>query len=790
MVLLALAFVAGALGLQHLPYLPAPYWAAVLLPLLLVSLLRRDHFLGRIHLVLFVFGAGFFWAALHAHIRLADELPHQWEGRDLQLIGVVATMPQQQERGERFEFDVEQVLTAGSQVPNHISLTWYAEQSADPRRAITHFHAGERWQLTVRLKRPHGTLNPHGFDFEAWALENDIRATGYIRKDASNRLVDTLVLRPGYLVEAVRENIRQRMQTVLTQQRYGGILQALAIGDEAAISQSDWQTFLHTGTNHLMSISGLHITMLAGLGFSLVHVLWRRSEKLALALPARKAATLAGVLIALTYALIAGFSVPAQRTFFMLLVIALALWSGRNVSIARVLALALLVVVVLDPWAVLAPGFWLSFGAVAVIAYAVGGRLQRPHWLREAVQVQWAVSLGLGPLLLVLFHQVSIISPIANAIAIPLVSLVVVPLTLAGSLLPLPWLLSLAHAAMAICMVGLEWLAALPLSTWQQHAPPVWTLPLAIAGVCWVLLPRGFPMRWLGLIALMPMLFLRPVPLANGTMQVTILDVGQGLAVVVQTAAHTLLYDAGPRYSTQSDSGARIVVPYLRGQGIHRLDGMVISHDDNDHAGGMTSVLAQLPVGWVSSSFPPESLLADANHASCVAGQSWTWDGVRFDMLHPDADSYQKRIKDNDRSCVLRVSTRYGSLLLPGDIERRAERDLVRTMQISAADVLVVPHHGSKTSSTVEFIEQVRPQIAIFAVGYRNRFGHPKRDIIERYQHAGSRLYRTDHDGALLIDFGAEQAITVSRWREQARRYWRDTSPAATGLLAQIEAAR
>lgn len=791
MVLLALAFVAGAFGLQQLPYLPAPYWVAVLLPLLLVTLLRRDHFLGRIHLVLFAFGAGFFWAALHAHIRLADELPHQLEGRDLQLIGVVASMPQQQERGERFEFDVEQVLTAGAQVPDHVSLSWYAEHASSSNQNVTRFHAGERWQLTVRLKRPHGTLNPHGFDFEAWALENNIRATGYVRKEMSNRLVDALVPSPGYLVEAAREKIRQRMQTVLAQQRYGGILQALAIGNEAAISQPDWQTFLHTGTNHLMSISGLHITMLAGLGFSLVHVLWCRSEKLALALPARKAATLAGVLIALAYALIAGFSVPAQRTFFMLLVIALALWSGRNVSIARTLALALLVVVVLDPWAVLAPGFWLSFGAVAMIAYALGGRLQRPHWLREAVQVQWAVSLGLVPLLLVLFHQVSIISPIANAIAIPLVSLVVVPLTLAGSLLPLSWLLALAHEVMAMCMAGLQWLAALPLSTWQQHAPPVWTLPLALVGVCWILLPRGFPMRWLGLIALMPMLFLRPVPLANGTMQATILDVGQGLAVVVQTAAHTLVYDTGPRYSTQSDSGARIVVPFLRGAGVRRVDAMVVSHHDNDHAGGMASVLAQIPVEQVVSSFLDESLgMAKAKHTSCVAGQSWTWDGVRFDMLHPAAGSYQKRIKDNDRSCVLRVSTRYGSLLLPGDIERRAERDLVRGMQISASDVLVVPHHGSKTSSTAEFIEQVRPQIAIFTVGYRNRFGHPKPSIVERYQHAGSQLYRTDRDGALLLDIDDTGTVAVRRWRAEARRYWHDASPDAAGLLAEIGAAR
>lgn len=791
MTLFALAFVAGAWMLQQLSYLPAPYWAVVLFPLLLVSVLSTPRWASRITFFLLAFGLGFFWAAGHAHWRLADELPHEWEGRDIQLVGVVATMPQPQERGERFEFDVEQVLTVDARVPSHISLTSYAESNTVPNRSSAMFHAGERWQLTVRLKRPHGTLNPHGFDFEAWALENNIRATGYVRKHDGNHKLDSLVIRPTYLVEAVRETIRQHMQTTLAGERYVGILQALAIGDEAAIQQADWQTFLQTGTNHLMSISGLHITMLAGLAFGLVHALWRRSEKPTLWMPARKAATLAGVLVALIYALIAGFSVPAQRTFLMLLVIALALYSGRHVSIVRVLALALLVVVLLDPWAVLSSGFWLSFGAVAVIAYALGGRLQRPYWLREAVQVQWAVSLGLVPLLLVLFHQVSVISPLANALAIPLVSLVVVPLTLAGSLLPLPWLLNLAHEIMTAGMGGLQWLSALPVSTWQQHAPPGWTLPLALLGVLFVLLPRGFPMRWMGLIALLPMVLLRPPAIPASTMQVAVLDVGQGLAVVVQTATHVLLYDTGPRYSTQSDSGARIVVPFLRGAGIGRLDGMVVSHHDSDHDGGMASVLTQIPTGWLASSLPTDTpVTAGVRHLPCMAGQSWLWDGVRFDMLHPSAVSYSKRVKDNDRSCVLRVSTPFGSLLLPGDIERRAERELVRTGQILAADVLLVPHHGSKTSSTREFIGQVDPKVAIFTVGYRNRFGHPKEDVIARYQENGSQLFRTDRDGALLLNFYGPQAMHIRRWRSEARRYWHDAAPDQARLLAEIGAAR
>lgn len=805
MPLLALTFVLGAWLLQQMPFLPSLLWLAVLLPVLAALYKYRNNFpIRSISLALLALIAGFMWAALYAQWRLADELPPAWEGQDIQLIGVVASMPQQQERGERFEFDVERILTPHAVAPRHLSLSQYNEFGGSARFKTTSnipkFHAGERWQLTVRLKRPHGTLNPHGFDFEAWALERNIRATGYVHKDAANHKLGEFVIRPAYVVEMVREKIRERMSSVLRGQPYGGVLQALAIGDESAVAQPDWQIFLRTGTNHLISISGLHITMLAGMVFGCVYALWRRMESLTLKLPARKAATVAGAVAALLYALVAGFSVPTQRTLYMLTVFAVALWAGRNISIVRVLALALLLVVVLDPWAVLAPGFWLSFGAVAVIAYALGGRLQRPHWLRDAVFTQWAVSLGLVPLLLVLFQQVSIISPLANAFAIPLISLLVVPLTLLGSLLPLDWPLQLAHMMIAVCMQCLQWLAALPLSTWQQHSPPAWTLPLALLGVLWMLLPRGFPMRWLGLAGLLTMLLLVPPHPLTGAMQVAVLDVGQGLAVVIRTAGHALLYDTGPRYSSQSDSGSRIVVPYLRGAGVARLNGVVISHGDNDHSGGMASVLEQLPVEWVASSLPaaaPE--LALVRHIRCSAGQSWTWDGVFFEMLHPSLDSYEDpEVKDNNRSCVLRISSRYGSLLLPGDIERAAEHELlgIKPEQL-AANILLVPHHGSKTSSTAAFVAAVQPQVAIFTVGYRNRFGHPKQAVVDRYNQLGSQKYRSDEDGALLLDFSGTDAIKVTRWRKQARRYWHDLNPqlpedapSDAGLLAETGAAR
>jgi len=791
----ALAFAVGVWLLQCLPVLPHLTWAVLsFIPLVTVFAANwlKLPYLKPIGLLIFSASLGFFWALGFAHFRLSDTLPHEWEGKKVTLAGVVASMPQQMERGDRFEFDVERVLTEDAPIPTHISLSQYSyekfgdqnpgSRKADSSRGATSqkltFHAGERWQLTVKLKRPHGTANPHGFDFEAWALERNIRATGNIQKDVDNQLISHLVIRPHYLIERLRERIRERMQEVLQDKPYGGVLVALATGDENAISSNDWQLFQRTGTSHLMSISGLHITMLSGMLAALVYAVWRRVPALLGRLPARKAAVVAGVLTALLYSLFSGFSVPAQRTLYMLLVFACALWAGRQVSLSRVLAYALLVVLVFDPWAVLAPGFWLSFGAVAVMAYAMNGRLARPHWLKEAITGQCAVTLGTLPLLLILFQQVSVISPVANALAIPLVSLVVVPLTLLGSILPFDGLLQLAHVVMVGCMDFLVWIAGFPLATWQQHAPPLWTMPFALLGVLWMLLPKGFPMRWLGLCGLLPMLLVTPLLPQTGAMKVAVLDVGQGLAVIVQTKHHQLLYDTGPKYSSQSDSGSRIVVPYLRGEGLARLDGLIVSHNDTDHSGGMQSVLTQVPVNWIDTSLPKDAEeLVGRTPTPCFAGQSWVWDEVKFQILYPELASYQDdTLKDNDRSCVLKVSSRYGSILLTGDIERHAERDLLDSMVDSlASDVLVVPHHGSKTSSTTDFVQAVHPATAIFTVGYRNRFGHPKQAVVDRYEAIGSRLYRSDMDGAVLIDFISDQGIAIKRWRSQYRRYWQDT---------------
>jgi competence protein ComEC len=777
-----LCFVAGAWWLQQQAELPGAGWTWGLAAAgLAVSVLRVDHpalCLGREALVKAAcFALGFGWAAWCAGERLADALPAGWEGRDIALAGVVAGLPQAHERGVRFEFDVERVLTPGARAPRRIVLSWWGSPAQEDRPAtFPALEPGERWQLTARLKRPHGAANPHGFDYEAWLLERNLRATGYVRPRSGAERVVPMVHAPRYWIDRVRSLVRARIRAALPGAPHAGVIAALAIGDQRAISPEQWQSFTRTGVNHLMSISGLHVTMVSGLVFALIYGLWRRVPRLALALPAAKAAVLAALGAAFLYALLAGYAVPAQRTVYMLAVVAAALWLGIVESGSLVLLAALFIVVLIDPWSVLAPGFWLSFGAVAVILYGALGRIGRGHWLVAWTRVQFAVTLALIPPLLALFQQVSMVSPLANAFAIPVVSLVVVPLTLIGSVAPVDLFLNGAHLVMGWCMAVLEWLAALPDAVWQQHAPPPWTVVAAVAGLALLLAPRGLPARWLGAIGLLPLFVVAPSGLRAGDVEVVVLDVGQGLSTVVRTARHALLYDTGPEFGPGADSGSRIIVPYLRAVGVRRLDGLIVSHDDVDHWGGAASVLQALPADWVLTSLPDlDPLVVQPEPAlRCAAGSRWEWDGVFFEVVHPARASYDAAaVRDNDRSCVLKIEARGGSVLLPADIERQAEGELLaRARERLPADVLVAPHQGSRTSSTPEFVAAVGPRVVVFPVGYANRFRHPHPDVVQRYRDAGARIYRTDRDGAVTIGVRADGAISVTPYRALYRRYW------------------
>ena len=786
-----LALVGFALGtalLQIQPSLPAePVTVAIGAggALLLLGATRLPHeWLRNAGYAIGAVLLGLAWAALLATGRLADALPDALEGRDTVLTGTIASLPQPFDRGVRFEFDTEGSGLAGARVPRHIQLTWYSSYAGAPERPLPVVHAGERWTLTARLRKPHGNANPHGFDYEAWLLERGIRATGYIRigrESAAPALLASFTWSLQGVVDRLREHIRDRLQGALGEAPYGGVIIALAIGDQRAIDNDDWQIFTRTGVSHLMSISGLHVTMVASLAAWAVFALWRYSvrytPRLLLLLPAPQAAALAGFLAAFSYCLLAGFQIPAQRTLYMLGVAAWAIWRGWFGSATRVLALALGVVTLLDPWAALSPGFWLSFGAVALLLLTGQSQGLRAHWLRTALVAQAAITIGLIPLTLVLFQQVSLVGPLANAVAIPLVSLVITPLALLAAILPFDAIAHLAHGLQSALMIYLEWLGGFDWAVWQ-HATPPWPLAaLAALGALWMFIPWWWSWRLAGAAWMLPLFLYVPPPPAAGDVRVTVLDVGQGLAVVAHTAHRTLLFDTGPAYSPETDGGNRVVLPFLRGQGIDRLDGMVVSHDDSDHSGGALSVLAAVPVDWLASPLAQKNAVRDAAGARarpCQAGQAWEWDGVRFEFLHPAATDYAvfAQTPDNAQSCVLKITSHGHAMLLPADIERDVEaRLLAQAPPALKSDILVAPHHGSQTSSSARFIAAVAPATVIFPVGYRNRFRHPAQEVVERYRQSGAQLLRTDDGGAVEVDISAD-GVHTGTYRQAHPRYW------------------
>ncbi|MBV7534460.1 DNA internalization-related competence protein ComEC/Rec2 [Duganella sp. sic0402] len=799
-----IGFALGAAGLQMQASLPSLALMAAMACAVAALLLAR-RLMGRCHAVIRAGAAclggaalGFLWAAWLAYRALAPQLAFEDEGRDIKLVGIVDNLPYRFTQGVRFNFAVESA--EGTAVPPRIALSWYAGYR-DQLAEVPALLPGERWQLTVRLQRPHGNANPYCFDYEAWLLEQGLRATGYVRLARDNRRLDSFVPGVGNLLERSRTALRERILTALPGKPYAGVIVALVIGEQRGIDQADWQVFNRTGIGHLISISGLHITMVAGLFALLAFNLWRCSfftrAQLPLRLPAQKVAALVGAVAALLYVALAGFGVPAQRTLYMLMVVAAALWLHRLTSISHVLCTALGVVVLIDPWAVLWPGFWLSFGAVAIILYATLGRTaQRAarrtprrvplplSWrtrlwrsLQVGAQTQYAVTLGLIPLTMLLFGQVSVVSPLANAVAIPLISLIVTPLALAGSMLPMALaapVLGVAHWLVEMLAASLQWFSALRHAVWAAPVPPFWLFCWTMFGTLWLLAPRGWPARWLGLATWIALLAAEPSHPQPGRMTVTAFDVGQGMALLIETSHHRLLYDSGPAYSPESNAGNRIILPYLRGRGIGALDGLIISHSDADHSGGALSVLDGVRTGWVLSSLWPQHAIARAarQHVQCAAGQRWTWDGVHFEILHPLPASYANAaLKPNARGCTLKITAGGKSMLLAGDIEAEQEAQLLaRAAAQLRADVLLAPHHGSGTSSTPGFLLAVQAQAAIFQVGHRNRYRHPKQEVYDRYGAMRIQRYRTDQQGALTLEFG--DTLAISSYRARHPRYW------------------
>jgi competence protein ComEC len=758
----ALAFLAGIILLQTFAALPAPSLAWLGLPCLLLVLIRPFRLPA-------FFLLGFCWALFRAHLILQTSLPPELIKKDVQITGVIHGIPESRDHGIRFEFDIETLAYRGRTypAPGRVRLNWYR----NPRM----LQAGERWRLTVRLKPPAGFANPGGFDYEGWLFQHRIRATGYVRHKGKQTY---LGLSTGFAARLDRQ--RQALGRELVQISEAGptrpLLLALTVGERDRVSPEQWAVLRATGTNHLLAISGLHIGLVAMLAFGLARRLWSLSHRAMHWLPAQQAGAVAAILAALGYAALAGFSIPTQRALIMVLAVMLGWLIRRRIPPGDSLALALLAVLLWDPLAVLAPGFWLSFVAVGLLFYTLAGP-RKGLWARWG-RAQWVIFLGLTPLLLFWFQQLSLLAPAVNLVAIPWVGMVVVPL-LFLSLLLLPLSPGLAHGLLGLCQQalaalwwGLEGATGLPVTQWFQASPPWWAVLLAAMGALWLLLPRGVPARWLGLVWLLPALAAGPARLPEGSARLTLLDVGQGLSAVVQTRDRVLVFDTGPRYSRRFDTGEAVVLPYLRQMGIRRIDRLIVSHSDNDHIGGAASILAVMPVTDTLSSVP--QLLKGARR--CVAGEAWHWNGVAFRLLHPPAGFSRHRHSDNNRSCVLKVTTAGGSVLLPGDIERPAERYLLAHRRSSLhADVLVAPHHGSHSSSGPDFIDAVAPRYVFYPVGYLNRYHFPHRDVVRRYASRHIASLDTARNGAIMMTLGRGGAGTPRGYRQTARRYWQHT---------------
>jgi len=598
-------------------------------------------------------------------------------------------------------------------------------------------------------------------------------------------------------VSAFRQRVSAFIRDTLGEGRRAGLVTALSVGLRGDMRARDWEVLTRTGTIHLVAISGLHIGLVSALVLLLGARCWRFAGALPLWLPAPKFGVLAGLLAGLVYALLAGMTIPTQRAACMLLVVALALFFRRRPFGGETLLLALTVVLAVDPLAPLAGGFWLSFGAVAVLVMSathtrahpappMDNALAQPltttrrvlRHFRLWASVQGVLFIGMAPLLLALFHRVSLAAPLANLVAIPLVGLAAVPLALLGLLLyalgfeaAAALAFGASHWVIETLWVLLEALAAMPWSVWWQPPPPWWALPPAALGVCLLLSRRAAPARACGLLWMLPLFFHAHTAPGAGEFRYTMLEVGNGLASVVQTQNHFLVYDAGPRYRSGFDAGEAVVAPFLRMRGADAIDALVISHGDNDHSGGGGALRRQFPVGAVFASAP--ELLRPAQR--CMAGQKWSWDGVEFEMLWPPPPPppavTKSKLSDNDASCVLKITSRFGALLLTGDIGAIAEGMLAASDAPLEADVLQAPHHGSKTSSTERFLRRVRPGAAIASAGYLNRYGHPHRVVRARYARHRIPLRTTAEEGALTVTFAAA-GISLRGHRAATHKYW------------------
>ncbi len=811
------AFIAGGALLFFLPQVPTHWlWICIAVGSLCVVrlfLCHQSEIPKKIAIFVLLFCIGFSWNSYYAERRIGNVLAVDLEGKEFILEGRVSGLPQSNSSGAKFAFEVDDAFIGTGRVENYPKRIYLAWQPAwrDPQN-IPEIIPGQRWKFKAKLKRPYGSLNPHTFDFERWSFHQDFGASGSVRSGELLMQQNINFFEFELYMELARYQLRKKIISILPDNaRYAGVLVALVMGDQNSIDQSDWQVFNATGIGHLISISGLHVTMLAGAGASLAALLWRRCS-LPLLIPVSKVAAASGFLTAFIYAWLAGFQIPAQRTMYMVGVVAFALWTGRNPRSFDIWWWALAFVLLIDPMAPYTPGFWLSFGAVAAILYAMGdssgllgiptGKELEIHWssriaqaLREACRVQAVVTVALLPFTLYWFYQVSVVSPLANAFAIPLVSYIVTPLAIVGALLPKfigQWLLLPAHASMEYLAVLLEWMASWKWAVMWSRQPNWWLMGVCAVGIVYAIRPGVLRDDWIKRVfALAPCLLLfipNPIALRSGEYRATILDIGQGTAVLIETANKRLLYDTGPIQGKKDDAGQRVIIPYLRGRGIDVIDRIVISHSDSDHVGGAASLLKQIQFLSMMGSLPSNNaLLQNLQSRSipslpCRHEQYWVWDDVEFRIWHPGSETlfqFDYPMKPNEMSCVLEVRNHKSSLWLTGDVERQGEAEIIDRLNQVALDeignrelILMAPHHGSKTSSSLEILKKLNPDIAFAQNGYRNRYGHPHPTVTARYKLLNIPFYQTPKTGAQVWIFKQGQKSENLFWRHDIKRLW------------------
>ena len=749
----ATALVAGALACLCLPALP-PTWFLVVAGLAGFLLWWRVS--GRVR-----WGgaalAGFALCGLHAAASLAGQLPMAHERGDFSLSGRVVGLPDIEPGRTRFGFRVDDDPALPDFLRGaRLRLSWYDNEWSDEVSRRHEILPGAQWRLQLRLRAPRGLRNPGGFDAERSALAARTVATGYVREQGS-----ALQLAPPRGIHAWRDRLARRISAAVptAASRY---VRALALGDTRGLSERDWELLRATGLTHLIAISGFHVGLVAGFFAVLGAGVWRLVPALCTLVPRPQAAAAAAFAGALGYAAVAGFALPTVRTVLMIAVaVAARLWR-RPLGIPGALALAAIAIVLVDPLALLSPGFWLSFGGVAWLLWCLPQAGHRP--LRDFLSAQWVATLGLLPLTAILFGQASLAGPLANLAAIPWWSLVVVPLALLGTALDglhAGWgdgTWRLAASAFELSWPLFEWMGSSSLALWWLPEPRWFALPLALLAAFWLLLPRGVPGRWLTLLFWLPLLWPdRDLP-RHGEVELVVLDVGQGMSLLLRTASHAVLYDMGPAVRDGWDAGERAVVPALHALGVRRLETMVLSHGDADHAGGLEALRRRFPAGHL---LVPEGLDVEGA-SSCLAGSGWERDGVDFRFLHPPLHFPYLR---NESSCVLRIATRHGAILLPGDIGEAVEERLAgRVPEDLPADIVVLPHHGSRHSSTPAFVAATAPRLALVSAGHGNRFGHPDPGVVARWKEAGAAVRGTAGCGALRL------RLTVTGLRFEAER--------------------